>query len=173
MAADTGGAALMLKTTSALNNAVNDTGRVAYCGPYVVSAITGYPVSDVEEQIRIARRSLGTGEATCDKIVGTTADEVRYALWTYGYAMERVQDYMRLERKARPTLLGWMQRPRNAWAHYILAIHKGREGHWIVIKGVKCSDTYSGGKWQFVVDGPHRGAKIMEVFTVRRDLAAG
>jgi hypothetical protein len=63
-----------------------------------------------------------------------------------------------------------MQKPRNAWTHYILAIHKGREGHWVLIKGVKLCDTYSAGKWQFVCDGPHRGARIMEVFEVRKSL---
>jgi hypothetical protein len=61
-----------------------------------------------------------------------------------------------------------MQHPRNAWAHYILAIHKGKEGHWILIKGVKMCDTYTAGKWMFVCDGPHRGARIMEVFEVKR-----
>ena len=32
---------------SSLHDANNDTGRVAYCGPVVVSAITGYSVSKV------------------------------------------------------------------------------------------------------------------------------
>jgi hypothetical protein len=156
----------MLKTTSALNDARNDTGRTAYCGPYVVSAITGYPVSEIEDEIRHVR-----GSCEGETIVGTTADEVRASLWAYGYTMELAQSYMGVARKERPTVWTWMQRPRNAWTHYILAIHKGKEGHWIVVKGVKGSDTYSRGRWQFVVDGPHRGAKIMEVFTVRRDVA--
>ena len=59
-----------------------------------------------------------------------------------------------------------MQKPRNAWIHYILAIHKGKEGHWVLIKGVKLCDTYSEGRWQFVCDGPHKGGRIMEVFEV-------
>jgi hypothetical protein len=152
----------MLKTTSSLNDANNDTGRIAYCGPFVVSAITGYAISRIEDEIRDAR---GPGGA----VVGTTTEDVRATLWSYGYTMELTQGFMHLARKERPTVWTWMQRPRNAWAHYILAIHKGKEGHWIVVKGVKCSDTYSQGKWQFVCDGPHRGARIMEVFTVRRD----
>jgi hypothetical protein len=63
-----------------------------------------------------------------------------------------------------------MQKPRNAWVHYILAVHKGKEGHWVLIKGVKLCDTYSEGRWQFVCDGPHKGARIMEVFEVRKPL---
>jgi hypothetical protein len=77
---------------------------------------------------------------------------------------------MHLERKKRPSVWTWMQKPRNAWAHYILAIHKGKEGHWILIKGVKMCDTFTEGRWTFVVDGPHRGARIMEVFEVRKSL---
>ena len=63
-----------------------------------------------------------------------------------------------------------MQKPRNVWAHYILAVHKGKEGHWILVKGVKMCDTYTEGRWTFVVDGPHRGARIMEIFEVRKSL---
>ena len=31
------------RMTSSLAEANNDTGRIAFCGPYVLSAITGYP----------------------------------------------------------------------------------------------------------------------------------
>jgi hypothetical protein len=35
-------------------------------------------------------------------------------------------------------------------------------------------DTYTEGRWTFVVDGPHRGARIMEIFEVevRKSLGA-
>ena len=33
---------------------------------------------------------------------------------------------------------------------------------------VMLCDTYSGGKWQFVVDGPHKGARLMDVHIVRK-----
>jgi hypothetical protein len=120
------------RTTSTLNDVNNDTGRIAFCGPFVISAVTGHSISKIEDEIR------------------------------------RYRD-MDLERKARPTLWNWMQKPRNAWASYILAIHKGKEGHWILIKGVKMCDTFTEGRWQFVCDGPHRGCRIMEVFEVKRN----
>lgn len=158
------------RLTSSLNEARNDTGRTAFCGPYVLSAITGYPISRIEDDIRAYRRDVGRAEPN---IVGTGADEVGAALAVYGYRMHAVASFMHLERKARPSVWTWMQRPRNAWTHYILAVHKGKEGHWILIKGVKLCDTYTKGKWQFVVDGPHRGAKIMDVFEVKRAVEAG
>jgi len=155
------------RLTSALNDARNDTGRIAFCGPTVLSAITGYSVSRVEEEIR------AFPDPDCElraAIKGTCTDEVAAALAHFGYGMELKESYMRLPRKERPSLWSWMQKPRNAWVHYILAIHKGKEGHWILIKGVKHCDTYTEGRWQFVCDGPHKGARIMEVFEVRKAL---
>lgn len=153
------------RTTSTFNSARNDTGRTAYCGPIVVSAITGYPVSKVEEKLRKGR---GLPEGEKPVIQGTYSGEVASALAAFGYRMELVESFEHLERKARPTLWSWMQRPRSAWAYYILAVSKGREGHWILIRGVKICDTYTDGQWKFVCDGPHRGARIVEIFSVRR-----
>jgi len=152
-------------STSSLNEVNNDTGRMAFCGPYVLSAITGYSISKVEEQIR-RFRDIPEGQRRIVK--GTRADEVAAALVAFGYRMVPEATFTHLPRKERPTVWAWMQKPRNAWAHYILAIHKGKEGHWILIKGVKMCDTYTEGKWTFVCDGPHRGARIMEIFEVKK-----
>ena len=155
------------RLTSSLNDARNDTGRIAFCGPIVLSAITGYSVSKVEDEIRAFRNP----ESEARPIVrGTYAEEVAAALAHFGYSMDLKDSYMSRPRKERPSLWSWMQKPRNAWAHYILAIHKGKEGHWVLIKGVKLCDTYSEGRWQFVCDGPHKGCRIMEVFEVRKAL---
>jgi hypothetical protein len=156
-----------VRLTSFLNDARNDTGRIAFCGPVVLSAITGYSVSKVEDEIRAFRNLMPHATSI---VKGTYSEEVAAALAHFGYNMERKQSFLHLARKERPSVWSWMQRPRNAWAHYILAIHKGKEGHWVLIKGVKLCDTYSDGKWQFVCDGPHKGARIMEVFEVKRAL---
>jgi len=155
------------RLTSTLNEARNDTGRIAFCGPVVLSAVTGYSVSKVEDEIRAFRDP----EAERRPIVrGTYTEEVAAALAHFGYTMELKESYMGRPRKERPSLWSWMQKPRNAWVHYILAVHKGKEGHWVLIKGVKLCDTYTEGRWQFVCDGPHKGARIMEVFEVRKAL---
>jgi hypothetical protein len=153
------------RLTSSLAEANNDTGRTAFCGPYVLSAITGYPISKIEEVIRFER-----GATRKTVVKGTGSDEVAAALGQFGYEMSLKETFMARARKERPTLMAWMQKPRNVWAHYILAVHKGKEGHWILIKGVKMCDTFTEGRWIFAVDGPHRGARIMEVFEVRRSL---
>jgi len=153
--------------TSALNPSRNDTGRVAFCGPTVISAVTGFPVSRVEDVIRANRNMDPAIKAI---VVGTFANEVEEAFSAFGYRMHVSESFMHLERKARPTLWQWMQKPRNAWAHYVLAIHTKKEGHWILVKGVKMCDTYTEGRWTFVVDGPHRSCRIMEVFEVKKSL---
>lgn len=157
------------RTTSSLNEVRNDTGRVAFCGPYVLSAITGYSVSRVEDVIRDYRELPPEKKPV---IKGTYSEEVAAALAHFGYRMDLRSSFLALARKERPTLWSWMQKPRNAWSYYILAIHKGREGHWVLIKGVKLCDTFTEGRWQFVCDGPHRGARIMEVFEVRKEVSA-
>jgi hypothetical protein len=155
------------RLTSSLAEARNDTGRVAFCGPIVLSAITGYSVSKVEDEIR-AHRLLPPETQTIVK--GTCSEEVAAALAHFGYSMELKESFMRRPRKERPSLWTWMQKPRNAWVHYVLAVHKGKGGHWILVKGVKHCDTYTDGRWQFVCDGPHKGARIMEVFEVKKAL---
>jgi hypothetical protein len=162
------------RLSSSLHEANSDTGRVAFCGPIVVSAITGYSVSRVEAEVQSFRNAgAGVEGGRAPVVKGTYAEEVAAALGHFGYRMELKESFMHLPRKERPSLWGnWMQRQRNPWVHYILALHVGKQGHWVVIKGVKVCDTYSDGTWTFVCDWPHRSKRIMEVYEVRRALEA-
>jgi len=157
-----------VRLSSSLHEANNDTGRTAYCGPIVVSAITGFPVSKVEHEI-CAFRNIAPDSKPIVK--GTYTEEVAAALSHYGYSMQLKESYMNRPRKERPSLYGgWMQKPRSPWIHYVIALHVGKEGHWVVVKGVKVCDTYSEGAWQFVCDWPHRSKRIMEIYEVRKAL---
>lgn len=153
------------RMSPSLSNVTNDTGRVAFCGPYVLSAITGQKVTTIEGVIREGRH---LPEASRAVVKGTYTEEVGAALQHFGYQMVPKESFLDRAKTERPTLWQWMQKPRNAWVHYILAIHKGKEGHWILVKGVKMCDTFTEGKWTFVCDGPHRRCRIMEIFEVRR-----
>ena len=41
------------RLTSSLNEVRNDTGRIAFRGPYVLSAVTGYSISKVEDVAKV------------------------------------------------------------------------------------------------------------------------
>src|SRR5207253_8453466 len=94
------------RTASSLEEAKNDTGRVAFCGPYVLSALTGYPISKVEMAIN-AYRNLPADLRF--RVKGTYADEVEGALAVYGYEMTLKESFMARPRKERPSVLAWMQ----------------------------------------------------------------
>src|SRR5215813_2077512 len=98
------------RLTSSLNEARNDTGRIAFCGPIVLSAITGYSVSKVESEIHTFRNAPASAATV---IKGTHTEEVAGALAHFGYAMELTETYMDRPRKERPSLWSWMQKPRN------------------------------------------------------------
>ena len=156
---------MVVRMTKSLSEARNDTGRIAYCGPTVISAITGYPVSRIETLIHEYR---GDPKAAEEMIVGTHSHEVAAALAIFGLGMDQTEDYLHLEKKARPTVWQWMQRPRSPWSFFVLGINKGKEGHWICIKGAQICDTFTKGKWLYASVGPHRGCRIMMVYQVKR-----
>ena len=156
---------MSVRLTSSLNPSRNDTGRVAFCGPTVLSAITGFPVSRIETIIHQQRADPAEAKRI---IEGTYPEEVGSALAVFGYGMDEVENFLHLERKERPTVWSWMQLPRSAFSHYILMIHTRAEMHWICIHGAKICDTYTEGRWVFGADGPHRGAKMTHVYRVRR-----
>ena len=99
------------RLSSSLHEANNDTGRVAFCGPVVLSAITGYSVSKVEDEIR-SFRNLDPGRKPV--VRGTYTEEVAAALAHFGYGMELKDSFMHLARKERPSLSSWVDSRRAA-----------------------------------------------------------
>src|SRR4029453_5095403 len=93
------------RVTSSLHEANNDTGRVAFCGPVVLSAITGYSVSKVETEIRTFRNIDPDRKPV---VRGTYTEEVASALDHFGYIMELKESFMHLSRKERPSLSSWV-----------------------------------------------------------------
>jgi len=156
---------MSVRLTPSLAPSRNDTGRTAFCGPTVLSAITGFPVSRIEAIVHEQRADPAEARRI---IEGTYPEEVASALAVFGYGMDETECYTHLERKQRPTVWSWMQRPRSAFAYYILMVHTRSEMHWICIHGAKICDTHTEGRWVFGADGPHRGAKMTNVYRVRK-----
>ena len=144
---------------SSLHEAKNDTGRVAFCGPVVLSAITGYSVSKVETEIRTFRNIDPDRKPV---VRGTYTEEVAAALDHFGYIMELKESFMHLSRKERPSLSSWVdsrragKERRKIFSYYVLAIHKKNEGHWVLIKGSHLCDTYTEGRGSSCAKAPTR-----------------
>ena len=71
----------------------------------MLSAITGYSVSKVEDEIR-AFRNLDPDRKPV--VRGTYTEEVAAALAHFGYGMELKDSFMHLARKERPSLSSWV-----------------------------------------------------------------
>src|SRR5262245_18419751 len=96
---------------SSLDSAKNDTGHVAFCDPYVLSAITGFGISTFEDGMREGRDLPPHRKPF---VRGTYADEVEAALSYLGYRMELNETHMHRARKERPTVWTLMHKPRSA-----------------------------------------------------------
>ena len=104
-------------------------------------------------------------------VKGTGSDEVREALAQFGYEMSLKETFMAPGAQGAPDAHGRGCRSRATCGPTISSpCTRARQGHWILVKGVKMCDTFTEGRWTFVVDGPHRGARLMEVFEVRKSL---
>ena len=157
------------RLTSSLNEARNDTGRIAFCGPIVLSAITGYSVSKMEDEIR-AFRDLAPERKPVVK--GTHAEEVAAALAHFGYNMDLKESYMRLSRKERPSRLDLDAEA----AQRLGALHprhpQGQGGPLGADQGREAVRHLLGGALAVRVRRPPQGRRIMEVFEVRKALGS-
>ena len=151
-------------TTSHLNEARNDTGRVAFCGPVVLSAITGCAVSWSKTSSRPSR-AAGALQADREGHLRRRGRGRAGGLRLPHGARGKFHEPPVAER---PTLWQWMQKPRRP----------GRTTSSPCTRGARGTDPDQGredvrhlpeGCWT-IVDGSHRGARLMEVFEVRRSL---
>jgi hypothetical protein len=137
----------------------NDTPTRAWCGPTVVSCITGKKVSKVREAIRKVRgpRSDGTKAA----IMGTTTYEVRSAFAALGWRMDRVKS----DKIAGLTLAAWLrQREKGDLSTYVVEV----TGHWVAVRGRMFVDTFTKGEPVTIGKAPGRRKRVVAVYRVTK-----
>lgn len=153
-----------------LTDAVRDRDGTIWCGPVALSAITGATATEIEALIARHRVARGEKPGTCKagtEIVGTSVLDVRPALASLGWRMTCVYPSLG---DARTTFGRWMDAPgRAAAAHYLVGLIAARRPHWVALKGVMTADTWSQGRWGFAVDGPHRGARLLDAHRGERE----
>jgi len=124
-----------------------------YCGPAVISALTGLDTSDAAATIRAV-----TGLRL---VMGVYEGHLIAALKKYGIEAREVSRY---QGPARPTLAGWLRGPRKADAVYLIIARK----HWQLIQG----DRYVCGQSKEVVGFEHKAcamrARVAAVWELSR-----
>lgn len=159
----------MNKTTPPLKAVSKDTKAKNWCGPTVVSAITGASVPVVKALIKRRRND--------DKAVrGTSHGDLEHAFRMLGFkcSVER-----HIPRDEQVTLAAWLKArtKEQVNATYILCVSFGKaggglfsghweKGHWVVVRGRKFLDTFTKGQPVNLSDAPHRRKRVTSVMRV-------
>lgn len=160
---------------------INDVGTAAYCGPTVVGAITGKPLSVVRDTIRASNEAIGhrtrTPEGKLLPIKGTSTSEITRAFHRLGYRMTKASNAV-----GSPTLAAWLRKrtPEQRKQTFVIVLGKRKPqwgrygagawagGHFVAVSGKKLVDTFTKGEWVWLKDAPHRRKRVSEVFVVER-----
>lgn len=161
-------------------------GEKSWCGPSVISSITGFPVALISRVIKDQRIKIGNGHTdrrinimddngwVVDEkwidverpVKGTYPYEVRDCLKHYGYDLVESKNYARtyLDRhnmRTRPTLAKWLKQRKDR--NEMNLVNAGH--HWVLVKGNKFVDSFTQSP-VFIRKAPHRRARVHEVYKV-------
>lgn len=172
---------------------INDAGTTAYCGPTIVGAITGLPLTKVRDAIRASDEKRGlrtrTPEGRLLPIKGVTTGQIKRVFEDLGYKVEKLNFRPRKEDGTydpQPTLAAFLRKrtpeqrkqtmiivvgkryskPRPGLFGYSYSAWHG--GHWVAITGKKLVDTFTKGEWVWLSKAPHRRKRVSEVWTVTK-----
>lgn len=157
-----------------LHEVTNSGNARAWCGPTVVSAITGHDVVWVKKHIADYRRGRQGLESTLNSMFGRDVQrrvvvkgthwwELAHVLERTGRKMVQTSNYGHLTTKDRPTFAAWLKKYRyEKDAIYIV----GLTNHWIVVEGRWMLDTHTKGKPVRCTQGPHRRRRVETVWKV-------
>jgi len=146
------------------HNIDHDLDGLLWCGPAVVSAVTGAPTSEVKELIRKYRKK------PTKPVRGTTDEELSYALEHYGCKLMQLELYGGL-RGGCPSFNEWIKETtgdRFAGLGYALIINGPETGpHWVVILDdhYLCSNS---NEWLPVSQALFKGSAVESVYEIRR-----
>lgn len=167
---------MKLRPVTKLNN------ETAWCGPSVISSITGFPVADIVRVIKDQRIARGVGHTERYKEVrdeedcfmyqtsikverpvkGTHLLELNYCLNHYGYTLSRATKNKVVNYNGNPpTIARWLKtrKDRNEM-NLVSAGH-----HWQLVKGNKFVDSFTQVP-VFIRKAPHRRARVKDVWQV-------
>lgn len=151
----------------------HDLKTVLWCGPAVVSSITGLPTSVIHKQILYGRRKSGSTGRFAKVVQGTYIGDLIDVLGPAGYGVRRVHNFG----NEGPTVAGWLKNRTQEERQqcFILAIGRGftrwgqlrHGGHWVAVTGRKFVDTKRP-QTCFLKDAPGRRTRVNEVWLVTK-----
>jgi hypothetical protein len=136
-----------------------------WCGPAVVSALTGADTDTIRELIRVKRKDSDA------RVIGTHPEEIEYAFYKLGYSMRLFYMCHSHDNMDHLTLAKWLRtykrKPGVGYVIELCGTKKEPSGHWCVVLGNHycCSLT---GKWVPLDKCPNRRVRVESVHTVRR-----
>ena len=163
---------MKLKPVTTLN------GETTWCGPSVISSITGFPVALIVRTIKDQRikRGVGYNERWINlpydtKIIqaerpvqGTYSYEVNECLKHYGYRIVSTKTNVPIPHNGNPpTIAKWLKQRKDR--NELNLVDAGN--HWQLIKGVKFVDSFTKVP-VFIRKAPHRRARVKSVWKVER-----
>ena len=157
-------------------------GETTWCGPSVISSITGFPVADIVRVIKDQRieRGVGHTERVLDvrdedgwmvdqrsinverPVKGTHWWELNYCLNHYGYGLSKSTRNAPVRHNGnQPTIARWLKtrKDRNEM-NLVSAGH-----HWQLVKGNKFVDSFTQVP-AFIRKAPHRRARVVEIWQI-------
>lgn len=127
-----------------------------YCGPAIISALTGL---DTRDTAALIRSIYGRRQVT-----GSSHDELSKALTKLGFRMRFTTDLRDLPKRQRPTFVRWLRETKpGAGQTYLLAFG----GHWALLQGRRyiCGITKTAVPLSQV---PHRRARVKLALVVEQ-----
>jgi hypothetical protein len=134
------------------------------CGPCVVCAYTGKPLSVVEDAFRRMARSDGAA---------TTVDEVEAALWPFGFRLRTVFGFPFGQEPPLWRCLQMLDARHYAESRLAVAVDLADDvRHWVAVCGLKMPlicDALNHGRWvKMLDDGRYTNAPVGAVWAVER-----
>ncbi len=162
---------MKLKPVTKLN------GETTWCGPSVISSITGFPVALIVRVIKDQRIQRGVGHferwhpdssfkttKVERRVQGTYSHEVNECLKHYGYRIVLTKTNVPIHHNGNPpTIAKWLKQRKDR--NELNLVEAGH--HWQLVKGVKFVDSFTQVP-VFIRKAPHRRARVKNVYKVER-----
>ncbi|MGY5811706.1 hypothetical protein ACXHXG_28880 [Rhizobium sp. LEGMi198b] len=147
--------------TGYLHDVVNDTKSRSFCGPTVVAAITGEPISRTRDCYRLVRHGADwTSWKRAPAIMGTQLWETEQVLRLFGYTGTWHNVL------GQPTLAAYLEaRTGVQRTHPCIVLVTG---HYVAVAGWLFCDTFSKGQVVDADNAPGRRKRVQKAFVITR-----